>query len=264
MIAEAPAIAAAPPREAYRPFAAFVYRFKQNRLAVGGTLVIGFFFLLSFVFWLFSVQGFQWPYDPAATEVSAQLLPPSIEHWLGTDQLGRDVFSRMMHGARVSLMVGFVAVGISLTIGILVGAVAGFFGGWVDNLLMRFVDVVISFPSFFLILTVVALLSPSFWNVMVVIGLTGWTGTARFVRAEFLSIKERDYVQSARALGAGHRRIIFRHMLPNSLAPVLVSATLGVAGGHPDGGGSFVPRLWRPASYGHLGEHPDRGAPLYL
>ncbi len=230
MIAEAPAIAAVLPREAYRPFAAFVSRFKQNKLAVGGTFVIGSFFLLSFVFWLFSVQGFQWPYDPAATEVSAQLLPPSMEHWLGTDQLGRDVFSRMMHGARVSLMVGFVAVGISITIGILVGAVAGFFGGWVDNILMRFVDVVISFPTFFLILTVVALLNPSFWNVMIVIGLTGWTGTARFVRAEFLSIKERDYVQSARALGAGGQRIMFRHMLPNALSPVLVSATLGVAG----------------------------------
>ena len=229
MITEAPAVAA-PPREGYRPFAAFVSRFKRNRLAVGGMFVIGVFFLLSLVFWLFSLQDFQWPYDPSATEVSAQLQGPSRGHWLGTDQLGRDAFSRMMHGARVSLMVGFVAVGIALTIGILVGAMAGYFGGWVDNLLMRLVDVVIAFPSFFLILTVVALLKPSFWNVMVVIGLTGWTGTARFVRAEFLSIKEREYVQSARALGAGHRRIIFRHMLPNALAPVLVSATLGVAG----------------------------------
>jgi peptide/nickel transport system permease protein len=127
------------------------------------------------------------------------------------------------------LSVGFVAVGISILIGILVGAMAGYKGGWVDSLLMRFVDIMLSFPSFFLILTVVAILRPNIYNVMIVIGITSWEGTARFVRAEFLSLRERDYVQAARALGVKDRRIIFRHILPNALAPVFVTASLGVA-----------------------------------
>jgi peptide/nickel transport system permease protein len=135
----------------------------------------------------------------------------------------------MLYGSRISLSVGFVAVGISILIGILVGAMAGYKGGWVDSLLMRFVDIMLSFPSFFLILTVVAILRPNIYNVMIVIGITSWEGTARFVRAEFLSLRERDYVQAARALGVKDRRIIFRHILPNALAPVFVTASLGVA-----------------------------------
>ncbi len=169
------------------------------------------------------------PHDPGAIEVSAKLLAPSAHHWLGTDQLGRDVLSRMLHGSRISLSVGFVAVSISLIIGVIVGAVAGFHGGWVDSVLMRFVDIMMCFPAFFLILTVVALLGPNIFNVMVVIGVTSWMGTARFVRAEFLSLRGRDFVTAARALGARDTRMIFRHMLPNSLAPVFVSATLDVA-----------------------------------
>jgi peptide/nickel transport system permease protein len=135
----------------------------------------------------------------------------------------------MLHGAKVSLSVGFVAVAISILIGILVGAVAGYYGGWVDSLLMRFVDIMLCFPSFFLILTVVALLGPSLFKVMVVIGITSWMGTSRFVRAEFLSLRERDFVQAAKALGVRDPRIIFRHILPNALAPVFVTATLDVA-----------------------------------
>jgi peptide/nickel transport system permease protein len=135
----------------------------------------------------------------------------------------------MLYGSQISLSVGFVAVGISILIGILVGAMAGYKGGWVDSLLMRFVDIMLSFPSFFLILTVVAILRPNIYNVMIVIGITSWEGTARFVRAEFLSLRERDYVQAARALGVKDRRIIFRHILPNALAPVFVTASLGVA-----------------------------------
>ena len=141
------------------------------------------------------------PYDPGKTDVSVKLKPPSSRNYLGTDQLGRDVFSRMLHGSRVSLSVGFVAVAISIFIGILVGAVAGYYSGWVDSLLMRFVDIMLCFPSFFLILTVVALLGPSIFNIMVVIGITSWMGTSRFVRAEFLSLRERDFTQAARALG---------------------------------------------------------------
>jgi len=169
------------------------------------------------------------PQDPGKTDVSLKLNPPSLEHYLGTDQLGRDVFSRMLFGSRVSLSVGFVAVAISILIGILVGAVAGYYGGWVDSVLMRFVDIMLCFPSFFLILTVVALLGPSLFKVMVVIGITSWMGTSRFVRAEFLSLRERDFVQAAKALGVKDPRIIFLHILPNALAPVFVTATLDVA-----------------------------------
>ncbi|MFQ6111425.1 MAG: ABC transporter permease [Nitrospinota bacterium] len=205
-------------------------QFVKNRLAIVGMWVVALFFVISIVFWSFELLGFNYPYDPAATDIEARLLPPSATHPLGTDHLGRDVLSRMLYGARISLMVGFVAVGISVLIGILIGSLAGFFGGMIDNILMRFVDVVMAFPVFFLILTVVALLRPSFWNVMIVIGLTGWTGTARFVRAEFLSLKERDFVQAAMAQGAKSASLMFRHLLPNAMAPVLVSATLGVAG----------------------------------
>jgi peptide/nickel transport system permease protein len=197
--------------------------FKRNRLAVGGLVVIVIMFLVAGSASLIA------PYDPGRTEVSMKLKSPSEAHYLGTDQLGRDVFSRMLFGSRVSLSVGFVAVAISICIGILVGAVAGYYGGWVDSVLMRFVDIMLCFPSFFLILTVVALLGPSLFKVMIVIGITSWMGTSRFVRAEFLSLRERDFTQAARALGVKDLRIIFRHILPNALAPVFVTATLDVA-----------------------------------
>jgi len=172
------------------------------------------------------------PYDPEEInlEPNARLQAPSMKHLLGTDDLGRDVFSRMVYGARISLSVGFVAVFLSLVIGVTVGAIAGYFGGWVDTLIMRIVEIVMCFPRIFLILMLIAFLGPNIIIVMAVIGLTGWTGLARLVRAEFLSLKERDYVQAARALGAGDRRIIFKHILPNALSPVYVSAVLGVGG----------------------------------
>jgi peptide/nickel transport system permease protein len=201
----------------------FWHYFKRNRLAVGGMTIIVITFLIA------GSAPFLGPYDPGKTDVSLKLKPPSIQHYLGTDQLGRDVFSRMLHGSKVSLSVGFVAVAISILIGILVGALAGYYGGWIDSVMMRFVDIMLCFPSFFLILTVVALLGPSLFKVMVVIGITSWMGTSRFVRAEFLSLRERDFVQAAKALGVKDRRIIFRHILPNALAPVFVTATLDVA-----------------------------------
>jgi peptide/nickel transport system permease protein len=197
--------------------------FKRNRLAVGGLVVIVIMFLIA------GFASFLSPYDPGKTEVSMKLKPPSLQHYLGTDQLGRDVFGRMLFGSRVSLSVGFVAVAISISIGILVGAVSGYYGGWIDSVLMRFVDIMLCFPSIFLILTVVALLGPSLFKVMVVIGITSWMGTSRFVRAEFLSLRERDFAQAAKALGVKDHRIIFRHILPNALAPVFVTATLDVA-----------------------------------
>jgi peptide/nickel transport system permease protein len=201
----------------------FWHYFKKRRMAVGGLTLILITFLIA------GLAFFLAPYDPGKTEVSMKLKAPSFQHLLGTDQLGRDIFSRMLYGSRISLSVGFVAVGISIFIGVLVGALAGYYGRWIDSLLMRFVDTMLCFPSFFLILAVVALLGPSIFNIMVVIGVTSWMGTSRFVRAEFLSLRERDFTQAAMALGVKDSRIIFRHILPNALAPVFVTATLKVA-----------------------------------
>ena len=170
------------------------------------------------------------PYDPTALNVDAMLQAPGPHHLLGTDALGRDILSRMLYGARVSLWVGFVAVGISVAIGLVLGLLAGYFGGLVDELIMRGVDVMLCFPSFFLILAVIAFLEPSLMNIMVVIGLTSWMGVARLVRAETLTLRERDFVAAAKLAGAGPVRILTVHVLPNAVAPVLVSATLGVAG----------------------------------
>jgi peptide/nickel transport system permease protein len=170
------------------------------------------------------------PYDPLALDVEHILEAPCLAHPLGTDALGRDLLSRMLYGGRVSLWVGFVAVGISTGIGLVLGLVAGFFGGWVDEVIMRLVDVMLCFPSFFLILAVIAFLEPSLLNIMIVIGLTSWMGVARLVRAETLTLRERDFVLAARVAGAGPLRMLGRHILPNAVTPVLVSATLGVAG----------------------------------
>lgn len=170
------------------------------------------------------------PYDPAALHLDAILRPPSSLFPLGTDQLGRDVLSRLLYGGRISLWVGFVAVGISVSIGLALGLVSGYFGGWVDECIMRGVDIMLCFPSFFLILAVIAFMEPNLANIMAVIGLTSWMGVARLVRAETLSLRRRDFVAAARLAGASVPRILFVHVMPNALAPVLVSATLGVAG----------------------------------
>jgi len=169
-------------------------------------------------------------YGPTEIDLGANLLPPGDGHLLGTDDRGRDVLSRMIHGSRVSLSVGFVAVSIYTLIGIIMGALAGYYGGWIDSLISRAIEVMICFPTFFLILTVLAFLRPSIYNIMVIIGITGWPGVARLVRGEFLKQRKMDYVSAARAVGASDGRIIFMHILPNSLAPVLVSATFGIAG----------------------------------
>ena len=285
--------------------------FKRNKLAFLG-LVIFLFFFLTALAGLALTSSTKPVFDPAIVRLEEKLRPPlSRPHWetlnpqavprlgiylFGTDDLGRDVFSRMMQGAWVSLTVGFVAVGISVLVGIILGGISGYYGqkavtadqvtaaamlivgtglllakiavagalllagailcfvlfprwkrrerdrgeaGWnrvfsmraisIDTLIMRFVDIMLCFPSFFLILTVVALLPPSIYNIMIVIGLTSWMGTTRFVRAEFLSLREQDFVTAARALGVSNGRIIFRHMVPNAIAPVLVSATIGIA-----------------------------------
>jgi peptide/nickel transport system permease protein len=169
------------------------------------------------------------PYSPISTSLDETFRPPGHRHWMGTDNLGRDVFARMLYGAGISLKVGLVAVSIALLIGVAVGAVAGFYGGFLDVLLSRLIEVVICFPFLFLILAVIVFLPPSIYNIMIVIGLTRWTSIARYTRGEFIRIKEQEFTEAARALGASDRKIIFRHILPNSLAPVLVTATFGVA-----------------------------------
>ncbi|MDP3789850.1 MAG: ABC transporter permease [Candidatus Omnitrophota bacterium] len=171
-------------------------------------------------------------HDPNALNLDPEgrLLPPSKAHWLGTDDLGRDLFSRMAYGARISLSIGFIAVMIMLFIGIALGAIAGYYGGWVDSLIMRLIEVMMCFPGFYLILMILAFLGPSIIYVMIVIGFTIWMDLARFVRAEFLSLRERDFTIAARALGASDARIAFRHILPNALAPVFVSATFSLGG----------------------------------
>ncbi|MDR2819393.1 MAG: ABC transporter permease [Desulfovibrio sp.] len=170
------------------------------------------------------------PYAPDALHLDNILEAPSSRFWLGTDRLGRDVFSRLLYGGRVSLWVGFVAVGISIAIGTTLGLASGYFRRWTDEVIMRIVDIMLCFPSFFLILSVIAFLEPNLTNIMVVIGLTSWMGVTRLVRAETLSLRERDFVAAARLAGCPTRRILLRHILPNTLAPVLITATLGVAG----------------------------------
>ena len=170
------------------------------------------------------------PHDPVEPDLKNILTGPTWSHPFGTDTLGRDVFSRVIYGSRISLLVGFVSVGIATLIGIMIGAVSGYTGGIVDELIMRFVDLMMCFPTFFLILAVIALLEPSIWNIMIVIGLTNWMGIARLVRAEILSIKGKEYVLAAKAMGFPRRRIIFGHVLPNALSPVYVVATLGIGG----------------------------------
>ncbi|MFP4502765.1 MAG: ABC transporter permease [Candidatus Hydrogenedentota bacterium] len=170
------------------------------------------------------------PYGPNRQDLRARLAAPSREHWLGTDDRGRDVLSRMVWGTRVSMSVGFVAVGIAVLIGVVLGSIAGYYGGWVDALVLRVIEVVLVFPAFFLVITVMAFLPPNILNIMAVIGLTSWPGIARLVRGEFLKNKQSDYTIAARVMGLRDLRIIFRHLLPNSISPVFVAATFGVAG----------------------------------
>lgn len=222
--------------------------FKRDRLAMAGLVVLAL--LLGIALAGKALTAWVPAFDPATVRLVDKLRPPlsplsnlvapaerplgSI-YVLGTDDLGRDVAARMLQGASVSLLIGFVAVGIAMTIGVLLGGLAGYYGGvrlgvvTVDTLIMRFTDVMLCFPTFFLILTVVALLPPSIYNIMIVIGVTSWMGAARFVRAEFLSLRSQDFVVAAQALGLPEWRIIFRHMLPNAMSPLLVSATISVA-----------------------------------
>jgi len=201
---------------------AFWRALSKNRLALIGGAIVLVLALIAVAAPLVS------PHDPHKPDVKRILEPPSMRHWLGTDQIGRDVLSRMLYGARVSLAVGFVSAGIATAIGIALGAGAGYHGGPVDGAVMRLVDLMLVFPRFFLLLAVLAFLKPSIWTIMVVIGLTGWMGVARLVRAEFLALKEREFVIWSQSIGASAFRIIWRHIPPNAMGPVLVAMTLGI------------------------------------
>ncbi len=196
----------------------------KNPYLIIGVLIIGLLSLTAILAPLIS------PYDPSRIDSQELLMAPSAKHLLGTDGLGRDLFSRLVYGSRISLSIGVIAMGIATLLGLVLGACAGFYGKLSDTLIMRFADIMLCFPTFFLILAVVAVLEPSIFNIMVIIGLTSWMGPARLIRGEILSLKEREFIQAEVALGASNRRIIIRHLIPNAIGPVLVNATLGIAG----------------------------------
>lgn len=204
-------------------------RFRRSRLATAALIYVAVVALIAAAAPLIAGAGHLVPFGPNETDLAHRLSPPDAQHHFGTDDLGRDVLARIIHGARVSLAVGLTATFIALVLGSFLGAIAGFYGGAVDWLVSRLIEVVLCFPFLFLVLAIVALFRPSLWTIMIALGLTSWTTEARFVRGEFLRIREMEFAQAARASGAGDARIIFRHLLPNAIAPVLVSASFGVA-----------------------------------
>lgn len=218
----------------YRP-ASILRRLLRHRAAVlGGSIVL----LIVLMALLADVIA---PYDPIRGRLADMLQPPSRAHWMGTDEQGRDILSRIIHGSRISLTVGLVAVGISLTTGTVIGAVSAYFGGWPDLVIMRVIDILLAFPSILLAIAITAILGPSLTNAMVAVGIVGMPVYARLVRASVLSLKEQDFVQAARAAGGGHGRILWRHILPNALAPLIVQSTLSVGTAMLDAAGlSFL------------------------
>lgn len=195
---------------------------KLNKSLTFGIIIVGLLILIAIFAKVIS------PYDPYEQNLFNRLKPPSFKHLFGTDELGRDVFSRMVYATRVSLTVGFIAVGIATIIGTTLGLISGYYGGWVDTLIMRIVDVMLCFPTFFLILLVIAFVKPSIYNIMIVIGLTSWPGLTRYVRAETLKIKNLEFVLSAKLAGLATSKILFVHILPNVVVPVIVSFSLGI------------------------------------
>ncbi|MFN2383012.1 MAG: oligopeptide ABC transporter permease [Gemmatimonadota bacterium] len=199
-------------------------RFRRNRLAMAGLAI------MALLYWVTLLAPYLAPYDPNAQGdiVLTRFLDPSATHLFGTDKFGRDILSRMLYGARISLTIGFLAVAISISLGTLVGAVAGYFRGWVDTAIARVIDMLLSIPRLVLLLVVIAIFQPSIWLIIAVLGLTGWEGSARIVRGQFLQLREQEFVQASRALGYSDARIIRRHILPNTLAPIIVIATLNI------------------------------------
>ena len=198
--------------------------FRKNRIALMGLIFMLALYVITLLTPLIA------PFDPAEQGdiVATRYLAPSFENLMGTDRFGRDIFSRVLYGSRISLTIGFLAVSIGVAVGVLLGAVAGYFGRRVDAVIMRFTDMMLSIPRLVLLLVTIALFEPSLTLIIIVLGLTGWMGIARIVRGEVLSLREREFVQAARALGMGPTRIISRHIIPNTLAPIIVYATLGI------------------------------------
>jgi peptide/nickel transport system permease protein len=205
-------------------------RFRRSKLAVIALVYVGFIGLLAIAApFIADSKSTLIPFGPNDIDVANRLHPPDAQHRFGTDELGRDVLARMIHGARVSLTVGLLATMMALIVGCFFGAIAGYYGGVADWLVSRLIEVVLCFPLLFLALAIVAFFGPSIWTIMIALGLTTWTSEARYVRGEFLRIREMEFAYAARASGARDSRIIFRHLLPNAFAPVLVSASFGVA-----------------------------------
>lgn len=198
-------------------------RLKRNKVALLGALIVVILLFTALAAPLIA------PYDPVHDgSLKERLQPPSSKHWLGTDKLGRDIFSRIVYGARISVEVGVISVGIALIVGTLMGALGGYYGGWLDSILMRIVDIMLAFPSVLLAIAIMAVLGPSLENAMVAIGLVNVPSFARVVRSTVLAVKATEYIEAAKAIGARDARIIFRHILPNCIAPIIVTATLGI------------------------------------
>ena len=206
------------------PFRRAFRRFLSHKLALAGFIILLTMALLA------ATQAVVAPFDPEKPHLFKVNRPPDTVNWLGTDQVGRDVFSRILQGARVSLSVGIVAVSLYVVIGFIIGSIAGLAGGYVDDVLMRFTDFVMTFPTFILIIILAGITGPNIFNIMVIIGIFGWPGLARLFRGNILVMRELEYVMASRALGATQRHIIVRHILPNIVGPVTVAITLGVAG----------------------------------
>ena len=208
-----------PPRARHRTWR----RFRSHHLAMFGSVVVIIVALMAICAPLLT------QYNPVKNSISEANSPPSAKHWLGTDLYGRDVWTRLLYGGRVSLSVGIVAVSIFITIGTVLGGLSGYFGGRIDMLVQRLTEIVMTFPTLLIIITVISLIGPSVLNIFLVIGLFGWPGICRIVRAQFLSLRSMDYTVAAQSVGASTYRVIFRHLLPNTMAPIVVAATLGVA-----------------------------------
>lgn len=206
------------------PFRRAIRRFLSHKLALAGFICLIIMALLA------ASQAIVSPFDPEKPHLFKVNRPPDTVNWMGTDQVGRDVFSRILQGARVSLSVGIVAVSIYVVIGFIIGSIAGLAGGYIDDALMRFTDFVMTFPTFILIIILAGITGPNIFNIMVIIGIFGWPGLARLFRGNILVMRELEYVMASRTLGAGQRHIISRHILPNIVGPVTVAITLGVAG----------------------------------
>lgn len=233
-------------------------RFCRNKLAIIGLFILSFFVLTAVFAPLLTNQ------DPNRANLRARNLPPSKQHPFGTDDMGRDIYARTLYGGRISLSVGLVSVGISLSIGLVLGALAGFLGGVVDTCIMRLADVFYSFPFLMLAITISAIFGPSIYNTMIILGVLSWPSSARLLRAEFLKLKNTDFVTAATAIGSSPARLMFRHILPNAFSPLLVSATLGVASAILSEAGLSFLGLGVPPPAPSWGNMLNRARPLHI